>query len=170
MQAMPGLQVGLGFQGLYGSIDTFFSLGLALNGGATYQLPVTGLTAGLTIQNVGYQAKAFREGRDPMPIEFGVGLGYRPNPALTVGVDVHNPLRDRVNVRAGIEGRVGEALVVRGGYSSLGADWTAGGGADVLAGLTTGLGFRFRGYALDYCFIPMVQLGMAHRISLSFSL
>jgi len=170
MNVAPGLGVGLGAQGLYGSIDTFFSLGLAGNVGATYELPVTGLRAGLVVCNLGYQVKAFQTGRDPMPVDFGIGLGYEPSPSLTLGLDVHKPIDDRINVRFGIEGRVADILVIRGGYSSLGSDWTSGGGSDVLAGLTTGLGFRYRGYELDYCFIPMVELGMAHRISLSFGL
>ena len=170
MKVLPDLNIGVGVQGLYGSIDTFFSLGLAANVGAAYQLPVTGLRAGLSVTNLGYQLKAFQAGRDPMPIDIGLGLGYQPNPALTVGLDVHKPIDSRINVRFGIEGLVADVLVVRGGYSSLGSDWTSGGGSDVLAGLTTGLGFRYRGYQLDYCFIPMVELGMAHRLSLAFSL
>jgi hypothetical protein len=61
-------------------------------------------------------------------------------------------------------------LAVRVGYTTEGLDLQAGGGEDILAGLTTGLGFRWRGYQLDYCFIPMVELGVAHRLSLAFSL
>jgi hypothetical protein len=170
MNVVRGLDIGLGAQGLYGSIDTFFSLGLAGNVGATYELPVTGLRTGLVVSNLGYQLKAFQTGRDPMPVDFGIGLGYQPNPSLMLGLDVHKPIDNRINVRFGIEGWVADILVIRGGYSSLGSDWTSGGGSDVLAGLTTGLGFRYHGYELDYCFIPMVELGMAHRISLSFGL
>jgi long-subunit fatty acid transport protein len=170
MNVADPLDVGIGLHGLYGSIDTFFSLGLAAGAGATYRLPVTGLSAGLVIQNLGYQVKAFRQGRDPMPLDFGLGLGYEPNPALTLALDLHKPIDNRVNVRAGIEGRVGDVLIIRGGYSTLGLDWTSGGGSDILAGLTTGLGFRWRSYVLDYCFVPMVELGTAHRFSLSFSL
>jgi long-subunit fatty acid transport protein len=170
MAVMPDLSVGVGIQGLYGSIDTFFTLGAAANLGATYQLPVAGLRAGLSVTNLGYQLKAFQNGRDPMPLDIGLGLGYQPNLQLTAGLEIHKPVDDRMNVRFGIEGLVADVLLVRGGYTSLGTDWTSGGGTDILAGLTTGLGFRYRGYQLDYCFIPMVELGMAHRISLSFSL
>jgi len=162
--------MGVAVQGLYGSIDTFFTMGLAGNVGATYRLPVDGLTAGLAVKNVGYQLKAFQTDRDPLPIDFGVGLGYQPNPALNLALDVHKPIDNRINVRAGVEGWVADLLAVRVGYTTEGIDLQAGGGEDILAGVTTGLGFRWHGYQLDYCFIPMVELGVAHRLSLAFSL
>jgi hypothetical protein len=150
----------------------------------------------LTVKNVGYQLKAFRTGRDPLPIDLGLGLGYQPNPALNLALDLHKLRPDRFEfrpdsagrvgtdsvlsglgqyakgfrIRAGVEGWVADLLAVRVGYTTEGLDLQAGGGEDILAGLTTGLGFRWRGYQLDYCFIPMVELGVAHRLSLAFSL
>ncbi len=167
------ITVGLGVQGLYGSIDTFFTLGFAGNAGATFRLPIEGLeglNAGIVARNLGYQVKAFQSGRDPMPIEFAVGLAYQPNYSLNLAVDVVKPLDNRVHVRAGIEGWVGDAVVLRAGYNTLGSDLQSGGGGDILAGLSTGLGIRYGDYQVDYCFIPMVELGMAHRISFSLGL
>ncbi len=170
LNVIPELNLGVGLNGLYGSIDSFFSIGVTASIGATYQLPINGLSAGVAVRHLGYQAKPFREERDPMPVDFGLGLGLEPTPELTLALDVHKPIDSRINVRAGIEGRVGDVLIIRGGYSSLGLDWQSGGGSDILAGLTTGLGFRWRSYVLDYCFVPMVELGMAHRLSFAFSL
>jgi hypothetical protein len=170
MSVMDNLTVGIGLQGLYGSIDTFFSLGLAGNIGAVYRLPSNGLSAGLAVRNVGHQLKPFQTGRDPMPVDIGVGLGYEPNPSLILALDVHKPLDDRLSVRFGIEGHVGDVLILRGGYNTAGTDLKSGGGSDILAGVSTGLGIRYRGYQLDYCFIPMVELGSAHRISVTLSL
>jgi long-subunit fatty acid transport protein len=170
MRFGDALVVGVGAQGLYGSIDTFFTVGLAGNVGATYRLPVDGLTAGLAVKNLGLQLKAFQTNRDPLPIDFGLGLGYQPNPSLNLALDAHKPIDNRVSVRAGVEGWVADLLALRVGYNSDGVDLKSGGGSDILAGLSTGLGVRYRGYQLDYCFIPMVELGVAHRLSLAFSL
>ena len=164
------LSIGIGLQGLYGSIDTFFGMALAANLGATYGLPVDGLAAGLAVNNVGRQLKAFQTGTDPLPMDLGLGIAYKPNPSLHLVLDLHKPVDNRVRVRAGVEGWVADILAVRAGYDSYGPDLRAGGGTDILAGVTTGLGFRWRGYQLDYCFIPMVELGVAHRLSLAFSL
>jgi hypothetical protein len=164
------LTLGAGLQGLYGVIDTFVGMGLAGNVGATYRLPVDGLTAGLVVKNVGFQLKAFQASRDPLPVDFGLGLGYQPNPTLNLTLDAHKPIDNQVNVRAGVEGWVADLLAIRVGYTSEGVDLRTGGGEDILAGLATGIGVRWRGYQLDYCFIPMVELGVAHRLSLAFSL
>ncbi|MFO7674912.1 MAG: PorV/PorQ family protein [bacterium] len=165
--------LGLGLQALYGSIDTFFAVGLAGNVGGTFAIPIegiNGLVAGIAARNLGYQVKAFQSGRDPMPIEFAAGLGFRPNPSLALGVDVVKPLDNRLHVLAGIEGWVGDIVALRAGYSTLGSDLTSGGGTDILAGVSTGLGIRVGNYQVDYCFVPMVELGMAHRLSFSISL
>jgi len=164
------IAVGFGLQGLYGSIDTFFGMGLAGNVGATYRLPVEGLAVGVAVENVGRQLKAFQTGIDPLPTDFGLGLGYQPNPSVNLVVDVHKPLDNRLRVLAGVEGWVADILALRVGYDSYGPDLQSGGGTDILAGVTAGLGFRWRGYQLDYCFVPMVELGVAHRLSLTFSL
>ncbi len=122
------------------------------------------------MRNVGYQLKAFQTGRDPLPLDFGIGVGYEPSPAFNLALDVHKPIDNRVNVRAGVEGWVADLLALRAGYTTEGIDLRTGSGEDILAGLTTGLGLRWHGYQLDYCFIPMVELGVAHRLSLAFSL
>ncbi len=170
LQPIERLTIGLGLQGLYGSIDTFFSLGVIGSAGANYNLPLAGARLGLAVTNAGFQVKAFGAERDPMPLDIGVGASYQPNPALTIAIDVHKPWGNDLALRAGIEGWVAELLALRLGYNSTGSELRYGSGADVLAGLTTGIGIRFRGYELDYCFVPMVQLGAAHRISLTLSL
>lgn len=164
------ITIGIGLQGLYGSIDTFFSLGFAGNFGAVYELPVNGLSAGVAVQNLGIQARAFGAERDPMPLDCGIGVSYQPSAAVSLALDVHKPSDSGVGVRAGVEGWIADLLALRLGYNSAGEQLKAGGGGDVLAGVTTGLGVRYRGYQLDYCFVPMVLLGAAHRISISFSL
>ncbi|MEO0079059.1 MAG: PorV/PorQ family protein [candidate division WOR-3 bacterium] len=170
LEPIPKLSAGVALQGLYGSIDTFYTIGLAGNLGLTYELPLTGMTAGLAATNLGFQLRPFQTERDPMPMDFAIGLGYRPNPSLNLALDLHKSLDNRIGVRAGIEGWVAELLVLRVGYNTLGSDLQSGAGDDILAGITTGLGVRYRNYQLDYCFVPMLQLGLAHRISLSFAL
>lgn len=163
------ISAGLALQGLYGSIDTFFSLGLAASAGAVAQLPVEGLAVGVALRNAGYELKPYRSSRDPLPLDIGFGLGYRPAPVLALAADIHKPIDNRVNFAFGIEGAVGEYLLLRGGYSSLGLDLQTGGSTDLLAGISLGLGVRYRGLQLDYAFTPLLPLGITHRVSLAFN-
>lgn len=170
IQATSDLVVGLAVRGLYGSIDTFFALGLAGNLGATYRLPVEGISCGFSANNLGAQLKAFQDGVDPLPMEFALGICYQPKPAVGLTLTGRKSISNRFNIRGGIEGWVSEYLVLRAGYSSLGSDLAGNTGVDALAGFAAGFGVRVRSYQVDYCFVPMAQLGLAHRIALSFSI
>ncbi|MEO0073212.1 MAG: PorV/PorQ family protein [candidate division WOR-3 bacterium] len=167
-RATSDLVFGLGLRGLYGSIDTFFALGIAGNLGVNYRLE--GLSCGFSASNLGTQLKAFRDGVDPLPMEFALGFCYRPNPAVGLSLSGRKPVSNRFNIRGGIEGWVSDHLVLRAGYSSLGSDLVGSTGVDALAGFAAGFGIRVRSYQLDYCFVPMAQLGLAHRLALSFAL
>ncbi len=164
------LAFGLGLNGLYGGIDSFFSLAVAANIGISYQPSVLPLKLGFVVQNLGGELKPFGSTRDPLPLEFRLGGYWEPIPALNLNLALAKPIDNRFNFRAGIEGWVTKELALRAGYSSLGADLTGGTGWDPLAGFSIGLGIRYQRYQLDYCFVPMVVLGSAHRISLGFAL
>jgi len=168
-QPTGALLLGIGIAGLYGTIDTFFSVGLVGNLGATYEPPVTGLRLGFSARNLGVQIKPFGT-RDPMPLEFSLGACYEPTPGLNLNLNLSKPQGNRFNIRAGIEGWVNQFLALRAGYNSLGSDLMAGSGADPLAGFAAGIGIRYNRYQLDYTFVPMVALGAAHRISFGFTL
>ncbi|MFO7650260.1 MAG: PorV/PorQ family protein [bacterium] len=165
-----GVTAGAALQGLYGSIDTFFSLGLAANAGAAVALPLKGLSAGVSVRNAGFEVKPYRSSRDPLPLDLGAGLSFRPSPSFALAADLHKPIDNRLNFGLGIEGWVGQYLVLRGGYSSLGVDLQTGGSSDILAGICGGLGVRYKGYQVDYAVTPMLPIGVTHRVSLAFSL
>ena len=167
------LSLGAGIQGLYGSMDTFYGLGLAANLGVRARVPFEGfdgLYAGFVARNLGYQLSAFQEGRDPMPAEFAFGFAFLPSPSFMLAVDALKPVDNRIQFRGGIEGWIGDVLVLRGGYSTSGTDLKTGGGKDISAGFSTGFGVHYRQYQLDYALVPMVELGMTHRLSLTIEL
>ncbi len=170
LQPRPGLNLGLGIAGLYGTMDTFFSLALASNIGLLYQPPLPGLNLGFTITNLGFQLKPFSSARDPMPLEFNLGASWEPIPEINLNLNLNQPIDNRFNFRAGVEGWVNQYLALRLGYNSLGSDLMGGGGSDALAGFATGIGIRYDRFQLDYSFTPMVILGTSHRISLGINL
>lgn len=154
---------------LYAGVDTFKALALGLDLGATYTTPYPGLKAGFVVQNVGSQLKAFINQKDQLPIVLGLGIGYEMS-NLNLALDFNKPLDNRFVVKLGCEWWVHKNLGFRLGYNSLGSDWKTGGGADIIAGISTGLGIRYKNLSLDYAYTPYLALGNGHRISLSFQL
>lgn len=163
------LRLGATAKFLYAGIDTFKAVGAAIDLGALYDIPFPGLKGGLVIQNLGGQLKAFVSQKDPLPLSIGIGAGYE-NPSFKGAVDLVKPLESGIVFKAGCEWWAHKLLCLRIGYNSLGSSLKTGGGTDILAGLSAGLGVRYRTIGLDYAYTPYLALGNGHRISLSFQL
>ncbi len=170
MRINERIAVGAGLAGIYGNIDTFFSVAVAANLGTSYDLIPHNLQLGFSTTNLGIQIKPFGDVREPLLVEFAVGVNYQPVPALNLSLAFHKPLKNRFNYRLGVEGWVNQYLVLRGGYSSAGVDLSGGGAAGVLAGFTSGLGVRYQRYRVDYSFVPMGIVGFSHRFGFGFDL
>uniref|UniRef100_A0A7C1SGT5 PorV/PorQ family protein n=2 Tax=candidate division WOR-3 bacterium TaxID=2052148 RepID=A0A7C1SGT5_UNCW3 len=164
------IDIGLSLNGLYGSIDTFFTVGVAGDAGAVYRLPDYHLSIGAGVRNLGLQIKPFGDYRDPLPFDIALGAAWQPVPALSLGVGVHKSSTDRFRFGCGVEGWAGSNIILRAGYDSRGSDWNDGTLGGLLAGFAAGLGIRYDRYQVDYSFLPMGVLGFSHRLSLGFSL
>jgi len=165
---MEKLALGAGVKILYGTIDSFWTLGLGADIGAKYTL-MPGLQATFVAHNLGTSVKAFQSQADKLPMDFALGFGYAPVERLRFDLEVHQPLDNKLEVRAGVEGWVWPNVCLRAGVTTGGGDLKGGGGSDILAGLSTGLGFKLTRYEVDYSYTPMVLLGNAHRISFRYS-
>lgn len=152
------------------------------------------IRAGLAIQNLGYGVK-FDEIRYPLPLNAKIGVAYKNKyfPYLAGGLDVNVPIlfdfsnpdiyaKAKVNqlifnldgmpkINVGIEADLGSLfdmsnlIVLRAGYI-----YTINKNNELgnLANFTTGIGFSFRGFTLDYAFAPYGTLGLTHRAGLTF--
>jgi len=190
-----GLDAGLGLKILYGSIDSFFGLGLATDLGLRFKPDIKGLTLGAVVRNLGYQVKAFNKERDKLPSEIGIGAGYNLNNNTNIALDIRafDFRNDTIYIRNdtiylfkglkgwidkhasfrinfGIEGWINKFVALRGGYNSLGKDYKTGGTTDITSGLSVGLGVKYSRYQVDYSFTPMGNLGRLHHITLLFAL
>lgn len=164
------LVLGLGISGVYGNIDTFFSIGITANLGAVYHLFAYNLRLGISANNLGVQIKPFGDYRDPMPADFTLGISWQPLPSLNLGFALNKPIDDRLRLGLGVEGELNQYLILRGGYNSSGTDWGDNSANGLLSGFAAGLGVRYNRYQIDYTFAPMGVLGFSHRLSFGFSL
>jgi hypothetical protein len=165
-----GLAVGLGVKAIYGTIDSFWTLGLGGDLGISYEFPASGLRAGAAARNLGISVKPFRSQNDKLPTDLAVGVGYEPISGLRLGLEAHQPLDNNLDVRLGAEGWLNKYVCLRAGLTTAGGDLKSGGGTDILAGLSAGFGVRWHLLELDYSFTPMVILGNGHRVSFRISL
>jgi len=192
---MNGLDAGLGLKMLYGSIDSFYSIGVATDLGIRFKPGIKGLSFGAVARNVGYQLKVFDVERDKLPLDIGIGAGYNLNNNTNIALDIrafdfrndtiyirndtiyhYKGLKGWIDKHAsfrinfGIEGWINKFVALRAGYNSLGKDYRTSGISDITSGFSVGLGVKYSKYQVDYSFTPMGDLGRIHHITLCFSL
>jgi long-subunit fatty acid transport protein len=170
MKLAEMLSLGAGIKAIYGGIDSFRTIGLAADIGATYALPVSGLRASAVVRNLGVALKPYQTQKDKLPLAIAAGFGYDVAPGWKLGLEVNKPFDNNFELRLGAEGWVHKYFCLRAGMTTAGGDLKSGGGWDILAGLSGGLGVRVNRLELDYSFTPMVILGNTHRVSLQWNL
>lgn len=118
-------------------------------------------------QNLGGTLK-FQQLGDPMPTNLRLGASWAPAKGWLLAFDLDEPLDNTPYFAVGTE----YGLSVNDDTSftgRLGVNTRAIGDSGSLAGLTLGLGARFKSYGLDYAFAPLGALGMTNTLSLTFA-
>ncbi len=121
----------------------------------------------LTAVNMGGKLK-FDQVSHELPFALRAAGALRIDEHWSASVDAVFPKFDRPFAAVGVEYRLAPigpwTLAARGGFSS-----QTIGGIDGFSGISMGLGFRYRGYGIDYAFLPYGGVGQTHRISLNYN-
>lgn len=126
--------------------------------GTFYQTKIKDLTLGFSLLNLGAGMK-FKEEADPLPLTARLGAAYRyrinPENGLILATDVVkiNNNDPRLNIAG--EYSYKNTFHGRLGYK-IGPD---------SEGISSGIGFAYRQYRLDYSYSPIEDLESAHRLS-----
>ena len=166
----PSLSLGAGVKMVRESIKNYSAMGFALDMGAFYAPNIRGLTLGASLSNLGKKTKAFITEKEPLPMVFRAGLGYRIprfKDKVLLALEADKPSDNKFDLHLGGEVGIHKYASLRAGYASTGGDLRTGSDTDWLGGLSFGLGTHYKSYQMDYAFTPYVQLGNAHRVSLS---
>jgi hypothetical protein len=128
--------------------------------GGLYRFPME-LALGLVAKNLG-PGIAVVDKQETLPTMVGAGIGYCI-PVLPVyfGGDLFYNTASKFQFALGAEATFWDMVSVRLGYRHA---YTMHG----FSGLRTGVGFQYKGFAVDYAIAPFGQLGLSHRFSLSY--
>jgi hypothetical protein len=167
------ISAGLGINYLHSDYDGVWANAAALNLGLLFVTPVEGLTAGVTVKNIGTRIRFIDKGFE-QPLNARIGMRYSGilNNMLTVYSDVRIPAYQYPSVHLGLEVTPIEYVSVRLGYR-----YEYGNALGWYTGFTGGLGININEkilkvgkLTLDYAFVPYGDLGMTHRVSLGFTM
>ena len=166
---IENLNAGANLKAHLAAADSNVQIAVAGDAGFMVTDLVPGLSVGLVVQNAAYEITPFVEERSKMPLGIGGGISYAGVKNLLLGLDVSKPFDAPLIIRGGVEFLPVDILALRAGYSTQGSAWKTGEGADVLAGFSLGLGIHdLAGVSVDYAVTPGLDIGLFHRISLSY--
>lgn len=156
-----GLSLGIGLKFISEKNEKASGTAFAGDLGLLYEVPLTGLAFGASATNLGTQMKLVDKGY-PLPMTLRAGASFAPPRfPMRLAADIAAPNDGTVGGGLGVEYTLYKIFALRGGY------W-AGPSPEGLSGLRAGAGFAYQGFGLDYAFAPYGELGMAHRVSLSY--
>jgi hypothetical protein len=168
MLVMPGLSIGLNVKYMHESADGYGADAFAADIGALYRLTDSLTSFGLSVYNLGGVVSGFTDHKDklPMGIRAGVAHSLRELP-LVVALDGILPNDNDPYVNVGAEFYNFEPLYLRAGYSLFGENYKTGSSSDGWGGFSAGFGLDIRDYHISYAFMPYLDLGSSHRVTIS---
>lgn len=153
------LSVGVGAKYFQESLGDATANGWGLDFGGLYRMPeLHGLTFGGALLNVGPAVK-FASSSEKLPTTLRAGAAYAmrfPRRDVRLLFDLSKNLPDKVRMGLGAEAVMDAAFAVRLGFTTR---------RDAGVGLSLGMGWTGRNLGADYAFVPLGDLGSAHRLS-----
>lgn len=170
---IPELAAGINAKFISEFADGYSSEAIAFDLGLYYRHRDSLTTAGLCFYNLGGVLSGFSEGsvgehkdKLPMGVRAGVAHSLRELP-LVAALDVVYPNDNDLYVNAGLELYKFQPLYIRVGYSTFGENYKTGSGSEAWGGLAAGFGLDYKVYHISYAFMPYLDLGSSHRVTVS---
>lgn len=155
----PDLAIGGGIKYISESLGDATANGYAVDLGGLYRMPdIKRLTFGASLLNLGPPVK-FASTSEKLPTTLRLGAGYAlklPDNDVTFALDLTKSVLDKVRLGLGAETLIKEQFAVRAGFTTR---------QDAGLGLAFGFGWKGNKLGADYAFVPLGELGSAHRIS-----
>lgn len=130
--------------------------GFSCDLGMFYETPIKGLDLGLVVKNLGQEVKFVKEGAS-LPLNFKLGLSFKPIKSLNFAVDLTLPQDNEFYGGIGVEYWIKDIMALRCGYTT--------GPEDEGPGVSGGIGFNIARFVVDYAFSPYGDLGESHSLS-----
>lgn len=172
----PALSAGINAKFMTEMADGYSSEAFAFDLGLYYEFRDSATTAGLAVTNLGWVLSGFSSGSEgevkddlPMALRLGVSHSLKELP-LIAAIDGVYPNDNNPYINAGLEMYYFQPLYLRLGYSSFGENYKTESGGNALGGFSFGFGLDYREFQFSYGFVPYLDLGTSHRITVKWGI
>jgi hypothetical protein len=152
--------------------DGYSAEALAADLGVMVRFKDSLTTAGLSVLNLGKVTSGFSDHKDKLPLAVRAGVSHHPRGLpLVVAIDGVVPNDNNPYVNIGTEMVRLKPLYIRAGYSTFGENYKTGSKHDAFGGFSFGFGLdakiKSNQYHFAYAFMPYLDLGSSHRITIT---
>jgi len=152
--------------------DGYSAEALAADLGVMVRFKDSLTTAGLSVLNLGKVTSGFSDHKDKLPLAVRAGVSHHPRGLpVVVALDGVVPNDNNPYLNVGMELVRLKPLYIRAGYSTFGENYKTGSSHDALGGFSFGFGLdakiRSSQYHFSYAFMPYLDLGSSHRITIT---
>jgi hypothetical protein len=164
----PAISAGINVKYMHEAADTYGSDAMAADLGLHMKMGDSLTTVGLAFYNLGGVFSGYTDHKDklPMGIRGGISHSLRELP-LIVAIDGVVPNDNDPYINSGVEFYKFEPLFLRLGYSLYGENYKTGSDSDGWGGFSAGFGLDYKNYHFAYAFMPYLDLGTSHRVTIS---
>ncbi len=165
------LLAGISAKFIYSAIDDYNSTAIALDLGMIYKAPfMDDLQIGVGIFNLGTALTTYIDSKDPLPLNFVAGVSKKlAHLPLEYCVALNKYIDDDFQLSAGGEFTITEGVHLRIGYNSLGRGLKIGADGDQYAGISLGLGIKWKTIQFDYGLSSFGAIGYLNRATFSYA-
>jgi len=162
----PALDAGGSVKLVLDQIDGKSATAALIDLGILHHTPNEKIKVGLTIRNLGFQLSHYtnKDYSEGIPITFGAGIGIDAAKNTLLNIDLNKANGENFIGKFGIEQSVHPSLVLRAGFKTNGGDYSIGGDLGWSSGISLGLGWTWKKYAIDYAIASYGDLGFTNQV------
>lgn len=172
-----GLVYGVTAKFISSHIDNYSASAFAADAGLLYSLEKKKINFGLSLQNIGKSVNSYVDSVEILPslFRFGISKGLAHLP-LVLNFNIYRFFHNKSNIVGGIYWALGgeftikENFFLRFGYNSKGREQKLGAANDSFAGISFGVGLKYRKYCFDYGFNSLGGLGSMNCLTVTFDI
>lgn len=167
----PAVDIGGTVKFIWDKIDDSSASAVLLDLGLMHHTVNERIKVGLSVRNLGTQLSYYSDVdyKEKVPTVFQAGLGVDLLESTLVNIDLVKASGEDFVAKLGMEHRIHPALVLRGGFRSHAADYYSGGSLAFTSGLSFGLGWDWKNWAVDYSVSSYGDLGLANQLGIRYN-
>ncbi len=167
----PAVDVGGSVKLILDQIDGNSASAAMVDIGFLHHTANDNIKVGLTARNIGFQISHYNDTKygEGLPTTYMVGAGIDLTKNTLLDIDITKATGENFTGKLGVEHKIHPALVLRGGFRSNAGDYAMGGSLGWTSGVSLGLGWVYRTYAIDYALSSYGDLGLTNQLSLRYN-